>query len=127
LLCDHRVASIKLPHLAERTPTEVAVIRVPEIGVSDSLIAAGEIRLRSEFVRNALVLSKAVLTRRSYGLFIEALGVQFPVFDAGDLGADQCRAVPEILGAILSPRFERWATKASKMDCIKATYRALRK
>jgi hypothetical protein len=88
LLCDHRVASIKLPHLAERTPTEVAVTCVPEIGVSDSLIATGEIRLRSEFVRKALVLSEAVLTRRLYGLFIEALGLQLPAFDAGDLGAD---------------------------------------
>jgi hypothetical protein len=69
--------------------------------VSNSLIAAGEIRLCSEFVRDALVLSEAVLTRGSYRLFVEALGVQFPAFDTGDLGADQRCAISEILGAIL--------------------------
>ena len=70
------------------------------------LIAAGKIELRSKFVRNALVLSEAVLARRSDGLFIQTLGLRLPTFDAGDLGANQCRAVPEILGAILRPGLE---------------------
>ena len=63
LLVQVRVALIELTHLAERAPTEVAVAGVSKIGVCARLIAAGEIELRSEFVRNALVLSEAVLAR----------------------------------------------------------------
>jgi hypothetical protein len=101
-----RVVLIELPYLAERTPTEIAIAGVSKIRVCARLKAAGEIELRSEFVRNALVLSEAVLARRSDGLFIQTLGVQFPAFDAGDLGADQRRVIPEILGAILRPEID---------------------
>ena len=92
-----------MPHLAGCSPTDVAVAGVSKICVCARLISAGEIELRSKLVRNALVLNEAVLARRSDGLLIEALGLQFPAFDAGYLGADQCRAVLEILGALLRP------------------------
>ena len=89
-----------------RTPTQVAIPGVSKIRICARLIAAGEVELRSEFVRNALVLSEPVLPRRSDGLLIQALGVQFPAFDAGDLGADQRHAVREILRAILRPEID---------------------
>ena len=48
-------------------------------------------------------MNKAVVAGRADGLFVEALGVELPAFEASDLGADQCGAVLEILRAVLRP------------------------
>ncbi len=52
---------------------------------------------------NAFVLDETALARQADGLLVETLGVERSLFDAGDLGADQRRAVSEILGAVMRP------------------------
>src|SRR4029077_20524598 len=74
--------------------------------LGDRLKTARRVKPGGEFVSHAFVLNEAVLPRRTDGLLIQALGVQLPSFDAGDLGADQRRAVSKILGAILRPSID---------------------
>ena len=49
---------------------------------------------------------KPLARGRADGLFVEALGIQLAAFETSDLGADQRRAVCEILGAVLRPHLE---------------------
>ncbi len=51
----------------------------------------------------ALVLHEAVLARRVDGLFVEALGVMFPLFQTRELGAHQCRPVCESCRTVVCP------------------------
>ena len=97
---------IELPHLAERTPAEVAVPGVSKIRVGIRLVTARKIELCGQLICDALVLSKAVVARRPDSLLIQALRIQFPACNAGDLGLDQRCAVPEILRTMLSQEID---------------------
>jgi len=56
-----------------------------------------------ELVGEAFVLDEAVVARPADGLFVEALGVELPPFQARHLGDDQCRPIGERCRAILRP------------------------
>src|ERR1700677_2439498 len=87
-------------------PAVIAIPRVTEIGVGDSLKAAGCMEPRGQLIGESLVLDEAVLARQSNSLFIEAFCVETPIFDAGYLRRDQSIAILEILGAGLRPDFK---------------------
>src|SRR6202011_5650006 len=88
-----RMKLFELPHLAKRAPPKIAVPRVSQIGVGDGLEAARRVEARGQLMGQALVLDEAVLARRVDGLFVEALGVQFPRFQTRELGATHSRPV----------------------------------
>ena len=71
--------------------------------MGNRLVATVEIKLRSQLISDTLVLDKPILTRRSDRLLVQAHGIKVPAFDASNLGCDQCRAISEILGAVLGP------------------------
>ena len=54
----------------------------------------------------ALVLDEAVLARQADGALVEAHRVQIASFEARCLGANQRRAIAEVLRAVVSPYFE---------------------
>src|ERR1700749_799748 len=64
------------------------------------------IEVRGEFVRDRLIVDKAVFMRRSDGLFVKVLGLELAALDACYLRAYQRGAVFEIFRAILRPDFE---------------------
>src|SRR3984957_6174614 len=101
-----RVAFVELFYLATGAPAVIAIPRVTEIGVGDSLKAARCMEPRRQLVCEAFVLDEAVLARQSNSLFIEAFCVETPIFDAGYLRRDQSIAILEILGAGLRPDFK---------------------
>ena len=104
-LAEMRVGLLQLPYLALGTPAQIAVPGIPEIRVGDRLEAACSIEPCGAFVGDALVLDEPVLARQPNGLFVETLGLQFSAFEACDLGGDQRRATPKVLGTVLRPLF----------------------
>src|SRR5208337_1080972 len=96
-----RIMLVDLSHLAEGAPAKIAVTSVPNVSLADCLKAARGVEPRSHLMGNRFVLDEAVLTCRLNGLLVQVHCVEIAAFDASDLGADQCRAVSEILGAIV--------------------------
>src|SRR5580693_358533 len=96
-----RIMLVNLPHLAEGAPAKITVACVPKVGLADCLEAAHGVKPRSHLMGDRFVLDEAVLTCRLNGLLIQVHGVEIAALEASDLGGDQCRAVSEILGAIL--------------------------
>src|SRR6516225_7505781 len=74
--------------------------------MGDFVKAACSIEAGGDLVGDRLIVDKAVCACRADGLFVKTLGVEFPIFDSCNLRPYQCRAVFEILGAILRPHFE---------------------
>src|ERR1700730_7788827 len=70
------------------------------------LEAARLVEPRGHLVGQALVLDKAIGTRRSDRVFVKTLGVELAILDASNLGTDQCSAAPEVLGAVIRPTRE---------------------
>ncbi len=65
--------------------------------------ATGRVEARSKFVGERLIVNKAVCASRADGLFVEALGVQFPRFLTREFGANQCRPICERCRTIVCP------------------------
>ena len=97
---------LELPDFAVGAPAQIAVPGVAQIGMRDRFKAACSIEPCGEFVGDALVLDEPVLTRQPNGLFVETLGFQFSAFEACDLGGDQRRTTPKVLGTVLRPLFK---------------------
>jgi hypothetical protein len=98
-----RVTLVELPHFAEGAPPKIAVPRVSQIGVGDGLETARRVEARGQLMGQALVLDEAVLASRANGLFVEALGLQLPLFQTHQLGANQCRPVCERCRTVVCP------------------------
>src|SRR5437899_12352532 len=94
---------VELPHLAGRAPAKVAAPRLPQIRAGERIEAARRVEPRGHLMGKALVLHEAVLAGRVDGLFVEALGVQFPLFQTRELGANQCRPVCERCRTVVCP------------------------
>ncbi len=71
--------------------------------MGDRIEAARGVEPRSHLMGKALVLHEAALAGRVDGLFVEALGVQFPRFQTCEFGANQCRPVCERCRTIVCP------------------------
>src|ERR1700692_4324806 len=94
---------VELPYLAFGAPAEIAVPGVAQIEVRNLLEAACRIELRRQFVGEALVLDRAVLTRLVNCPLVRAHGVEISIFDPGDFGLDQGGRTREGLGNALHP------------------------
>src|ERR1700674_3450943 len=101
-----RIQLVELPHLAIGSPTEIAVLGVPQIRMRDLLKTTRRVEARGQLVGEGLIVDKAVCARRADGLFVEALGIEFAALNACNLRTDQRSAVLEILRAILRPNCE---------------------
>src|ERR1700736_2142595 len=101
-----RMKLFELPHLAIGSPAEIAVAGILQIHAGNLLEAARRIEAGSEFIGERLVVNKAVCAGRADGLFVEAFGIEVPACDPRNLGADQRRAVLEIVRAIRRPELE---------------------
>ena len=96
-----RIKPIELPHLAVGAPAEIAVPRVPYIGVGNALDAARRVESCCHLVGHAFVLHETVLAGRANGLLVKAHGIDVSPFDTSDLGRHQRVLVGE--GRRLSP------------------------
>src|SRR6267142_1555558 len=105
-VAEMRMKLFELPHLAIGSPTQIAVAGVLQIHAGNLIEAARRIEAGSEVIGERLLVHKAVVAGRADGLFVEALGIELPAFEASNLGADQRGAVLEIVQAILCPDFE---------------------
>ena len=59
---------------------------------------AHRVKSRSQFVGEGLVLDKTICSRRSDRLFVELLSIELAPFQARNLGAHECSAVPKFCG-----------------------------
>jgi hypothetical protein len=98
-----RMKLLKVPHLAERAPAKITAPRLPQIRMGDRIEAARRVEPRGYLMGQALVLHEAVLARRVDGRIVEALGVQFPLFQTREFGANQCRPVCERCRTVVCP------------------------
>ena len=94
---------VELSHLPDGSPTKVAVAGVPQIQVRELLEPTRRVKARGKFVSDRLILNKAVGAGRADGLLVEALGVQYPLFQTRELGANQCRPVCERYRTVICP------------------------
>src|SRR5580704_5773600 len=101
-----RVARVELIHLSLRAPLLVAGSGISQISISDRCQTARPVKIRREFVGDALIVDKTVGACRSDGLFIKVFGFEQPAFNARDLSMDQRSTVFEICRAMLGPHFE---------------------
>ena len=102
-LVQARVAFVELLHLTERAPAVVAVTGAAKIGVADRFDAAGQVVSRRDFMGQALILHEAVFTRQMDSLLVQLHGVGVSLFEAGDLGRDQCVLVGERRWIVFGP------------------------
>src|SRR5882762_2415706 len=79
---------------------------VSHVRMGDRFKTTRRVESRGQFVGERLIMGKAVGLGRADGLFVEAPGIEFTTFDPGDLGADQRRAIFEILRTIFRPYFQ---------------------
>jgi hypothetical protein len=89
LLFESRIESVELLYLAASSPPEIAVARVPQVGVADGFEAAIQIKSTRDFVGNTLVVDETIFACEPDGLLVETHRVDVPAIDASDLGQDQ--------------------------------------
>lgn len=80
---------LELSYLANRSPANVAVTGVSEIGIAAGLIVEREIKLRCQFVSDSLILNEAVFSSGADRLFVQVDRVEVASFDARNFSHDQ--------------------------------------
>ena len=98
-----RIKPIELPHFAVGAPAEIAVPRVPYIGVGNALDAARRVELCCHLVGHAFVLHKTMLAGRANGLLVKAHGIGVSPFETSDLGQYQLVLVCERRWIVFGP------------------------
>src|SRR6202140_1536894 len=116
VLPELRIHLIELPHLAIGSPPQVAVPGVSQVEMRYFIEATGRVEARSKFVGERLIVNKAICAGRADGLFVQTFGIEVAALQAGDLGANQCGAVFEILRAVLSPDLEFPVMRSERLD-----------
>src|SRR5258707_13036335 len=101
-----RIDSVELPHLSYGPPTKIAVAGAPQIQIRDLLEPTRRVKARSQFVSKRLVVNKTICAGRADRLLVETLSIELAAFDPGDLCADKCNAVLEVLRAVPHPNVE---------------------
>src|SRR5438094_6263780 len=87
---------IELPYLAIRSPAEIAVPGISQIGMRNGFEPPCGVEASGKLIRNRLVVDEAVCASRAHGLLVELLGIERAALDARDLGADERSAVLEV-------------------------------
>src|ERR1700682_1357772 len=118
---DWRIAALRmklfeLPHLAERTPAQVTVPRVPQAGVGDRSNAARRIEPRGQLMGQAFVLHETVLASRPNGLLVQTHGVGLPPFEAGYLGRHQGVFVAERRWIDVGPLAQLFPVRSQEVE-----------
>src|SRR6266851_8421362 len=94
---------VELPHLPVGSPMEITVTGVPQIQVRELLEPTRRVKACGQFVSDRLIVNKAIGAGRTDRLLVETFTIEIAAFDPGDLCADKCSAVLEILRAVLRP------------------------
>src|SRR5262249_12048198 len=98
--------SLKLTRLALGAPPEIAGAGVLQVGTGDRIEAARPVEARGDLMGDRFVLPEAGLAGGADRVFVQSHRLHLSTFDAGDLGANERRAIAEILWAALGPRLE---------------------
>src|SRR4030088_3273098 len=77
-VAEMRMKLLEVPHLAGRAPAKIAAPRLPQIRAGERIEAARCVEARGYLMGASLVRDEALLGCRADGLFVEALGVQYP-------------------------------------------------
>src|SRR5882724_12791715 len=98
-----RMGLFELSHLADGTPTEIAIACVAKVGIRDLLKATRRVEPGGDFVREALVLDETMLARQLDRLLVEAHRVEVAAFDASHLCRHQGVFIKKCLWTALCP------------------------
>src|SRR6267142_3277800 len=71
-----------------------------------------------DFIGECLIMNKGVGAGRADGLFVEALGIEVPALQTGDLGSDQRGAVLKIVRAIRRPHLELFVMRRKSLHVL---------
>src|SRR5262249_60237054 len=93
----------EFPPLALTPPTLITGSRLPQISVGDRLETAGRVEASRKLVADRLVLDKAVRSCSPDGTLVKIHGIERTPLDPGNLGADQCCTIFEVLRTIRRP------------------------
>src|SRR5262249_44955003 len=83
-----RMEFIELPYLSVGAPSQIAAPRVFQVETRDVLEAARSVKASSQLAGERFNMHEVVRSRRADRFFVEALCVEFPIFDSGYLGAN---------------------------------------
>src|SRR5262249_6392626 len=98
-----RMELIELPHLSICSPSQVGVSCILQVEMRKLLEATNGVKAGRQLIGEAFNVHESVGARRTDRLFVEALRVEFPIFDPSYLGADDCGAAFKILRAVFHP------------------------
>src|SRR5262245_15958557 len=94
---------IELPHLSVGAPAEITVPCISKVEMCDFLEAASGVKTSSQFVRECLVVDKAICPCRKNRPFVQVHRLELASLDTGDLGPHQRGAILEVLRTIRRP------------------------
>src|SRR6516225_6699883 len=88
---------IELPHLSVGTPSQIAPPRLSQVKMRNLLEAARRVKAGSQLVGEGFVVDKAVSACRHDGALVQVHGLKRASLDSGNLSADQCCTILEVL------------------------------
>src|SRR5260370_31308322 len=115
---------VGLSPLPDGSATEVAVAGVPQIQVSELLEPTRRVKARGQLVSERLIVNKAICAGRADRLLVETLSIELAAFDPGDLSADKCNAVLEILRTVHCPSPELGVVRRERLSMLRVRIRA---
>src|SRR5215475_1343368 len=120
LLTQPRMELIELPHLSVGAPPDVATPRVSQVDMRDLVEAARGVKAGGKLVGERFVVHKAICARCRDGALVQVHGIEWAAVQAGDLSADQRRAVREIVRAALRKDLELTVTAGHRLEVLSA-------
>jgi hypothetical protein len=98
-----RIEEVKLLHFTKGAPTLVTGPGEAQVTVSGALGIPAQIKSSRDFVGDRFVLDEAILAGQANRFIVKLLRIQYPAFDAGNLGIYQNMFVCECRRATLPP------------------------
>ncbi|WP_253261709.1 hypothetical protein [Ramlibacter montanisoli] len=95
--------ALELPHLAVRSPAQVAVARLQQVHLRLVSEALRGVERGGKLVRECLDVGEAAGAGRPDRAFVQPHRLQFLAREARDLRADQRRAALDVVGAVRGP------------------------
>src|SRR5215470_158848 len=84
----------------------------------DLVEASCRIEACRDLPSDRLIVDESIRVRRADGLFIKAFGVDHAAFNPGNLGANECCPVFEILRAMLRPDLELSVVSGQNLEML---------
>src|SRR5262245_38101642 len=104
VLPQSRMELVELPHLSVGTPSQVGVSCVLQVEMRKLLETTSGVKAGRQLIGEPFNVHESVGARRADRLFVEALRIELPIFDPGNLGSDQRCMILEILRTIRRQR-----------------------